>query len=69
MNPETQRKYLEDLKKEIEIKRGNKHYHYQVKAEKLNKLRLEEIIKFSEENKLRFRCQEGMIVFIDYRSY
>lgn len=64
-----QLKCLDNLKKEISEGRKKKIYHYQVKVEDINKLRLEDLDKFCKDNKLRFRFQEGLVVFVDYRNY
>ena len=46
-----------------------KQYHFQVPVKNIDKLPLEEIVKFSENNSLRFRYQEKLIVFVLYKSY
>lgn len=64
-----QLKYLEYLKEQIKEGRKKKLYHFQVKAENINQLTLEQIIQFCNDNRLRFRYQEGLVVFVDYRNY
>lgn len=68
MTIEEQRGFLKNLSEDI---RNNKikQYHFQVPINSINKLSLEEIVNFSEENKLRFRYQENMVVFVIYKNY
>ena len=68
MTIEEQRGFLEDLSDNIR-KNRIKQFHFQVPIKNIDKLPLEEIVKFSEENKLRFRYLEKMIVFVVYKKY
>ncbi len=68
MTIEEQRGLLKDLSTRIK-KQRTKQYHFQIPIGNINKLSLEEIVNFSEENKLRFRYQEKMIVFVIYKNY
>lgn len=67
MTIEEQRGFLEDLSDNI--RKNKKQFHFQVPIKNIDKLSLEEIVKFSEENKLRFRYLEKMIVFVVYKKY
>ena len=68
MDIEEQRGFLKNLSEDIR-KNKIKQYHFQVPINSINKLSLEEIVNFSEENKLRFRYQENMVVFVIYKNY
>ena len=68
MDIEEQRGFLEDLSAYVR-KNKIKQYHFQVPIKNIDKLSLEEIVKFSEQNNLRFRYQENMIIFVLYKSY
>ena len=69
MNRKEELKCLDKLKERISEGRKKKIYHYDVKIENINQLKLEDLEKFCKDNKLRFRCQEGIVVFVDYRNY
>lgn len=69
MNRKEQLKCLDKLKERISEGRKKKIYHYDVKIENINQLKLEDLEKFCKDNFLRFRCQEGLVVFVDYRNY